>query len=78
MHGRSETVPTEQSTGPDPSPKSGRPVAVVTGASRGLGFLIARELADRGHDLVICARSGSGLGPAVDDLERRAGRCDRG
>ena len=29
-----------------------RPVAIVTGASRGLGFLLARELADRGHDLV--------------------------
>ena len=34
-----------------------RPVAVVTGASRGLGFLLARELADHGHDLVVNARS---------------------
>ncbi|MGH3611846.1 MAG: SDR family NAD(P)-dependent oxidoreductase [Pseudonocardia sp.] len=66
-----ETAPTERSTGPDPSPKNRRPVAIVTGASRGLGYLIARELADRGHDLVICARSGSGLRPAADDLERR-------
>ena len=42
-----------------------RPVAVVTGASRGLGFLLARELADRGHDLVVNARSESGLAVAA-------------
>jgi NAD(P)-dependent dehydrogenase (short-subunit alcohol dehydrogenase family) len=48
----------------------GRPVALVTGASRGLGFLIAQELAGRGHDLVICARSESGLGPARDELSQ--------
>jgi len=48
-----------------------RPVALVTGASRGLGFLIARELADRGHDLVICARSADGLGPAAEELRGR-------
>jgi NAD(P)-dependent dehydrogenase (short-subunit alcohol dehydrogenase family) len=45
-----------------------RPVALVTGASRGLGFLIARELADRGHDLVVCARSADGLETAAEDL----------
>jgi short-subunit dehydrogenase len=45
-----------------------RPVAVVTGASRGLGFLIARELARLGHDLVICARSADGLVAAEEDL----------
>ncbi|GAB2697037.1 SDR family NAD(P)-dependent oxidoreductase [Thalassiella azotivora] len=32
------------------------PVAVVAGASRGLGLLIARELADRGYRLAICSR----------------------
>ena len=48
-----------------------RPVAVVTGASRGLGFLIARELADRGHDLVVNARSADGLAVAAADLRRR-------
>jgi NAD(P)-dependent dehydrogenase (short-subunit alcohol dehydrogenase family) len=45
-----------------------RPVALVTGASRGLGFLIARELGRRGHDLAICARSGDGLRAAAEDL----------
>lgn len=45
-----------------------RPVALVTGASRGLGFLLARELADRGHDLVISARNEQGLDVAAADL----------
>ena len=43
-------------------------MAVVTGASRGLGFLIARELAGRGYDLLICARSADGLRAAEADL----------
>ncbi|MCO1660958.1 SDR family NAD(P)-dependent oxidoreductase [Pseudonocardia humida] len=50
---------------------SDRPVALVTGASRGLGFLIAREFADRGHDLVVCARSAEGLRPAAEELRGR-------
>ncbi len=49
-----------------------RPVAVVTGASRGLGFLLAREFARRGYDLVIAARSQDGLVAARDDLARYA------
>jgi short-subunit dehydrogenase len=50
-----------------------RPVAVVTGASRGLGFLLARELADRGHDLVINARSEAALAVAAAALPRPGG-----
>jgi short-subunit dehydrogenase len=50
---------------------SDRPVGVVTGASRGLGFLLARELADRGHDVVINARSASGLDAAAGELQQR-------
>ena len=48
-----------------------RPVAVVTGASRGLGFLLARELADRGHDLVVDSRSEPGLATAATALQER-------
>jgi short-subunit dehydrogenase len=47
-------------------------VAVVTGASRGLGLLLARELADQGCPLVICARDAAELERAADEL-RAAG-----
>lgn len=39
------------------------PLALVAGASRGLGLLVARALGRRGHRLVICARS-------ADELDR--------
>ena len=48
----------------------GRPVAVVAGASRGLGFLLARELAWQGFDLVVCARSAEGIVEAAEALRR--------
>lgn len=51
-----------------------RPVALVTGASRGLGFLLARELGRRGHDLLVCARSPAGLAAARPDLEATGAR----
>jgi NAD(P)-dependent dehydrogenase (short-subunit alcohol dehydrogenase family) len=48
--------------------------ALVTGASRGLGLLLARELAREGFDLVICARSADGLDAAREELERTGAR----
>ena len=47
-------------------------VAVVTGASRGLGLLLARELAGQGCPLIICARDAAELERAADEL-RAAG-----
>jgi len=57
--------------GREQSSMGDRPVAIVTGASRGLGFLLARELADRGHDLVVNARSEPGLAVAAAALQER-------
>ena len=47
----------------------GHRVAIVTGASRGLGLALARALAARGWRLVIDARGGDGLARARRELE---------
>ena len=41
-----------------------RKLALVAGASRGLGLLLARELGDRGYRVVICARDARELAEA--------------
>jgi NAD(P)-dependent dehydrogenase (short-subunit alcohol dehydrogenase family) len=56
-------------------------VAVVTGASRGLGLLLARELARQGCSLIICARDPAELGRAAvrlreDGADVAAVACD--
>jgi len=47
---------------------SPQPVAVVTGASQGLGLALARELARRGWRLVLDARDSDRLGRAAGEL----------
>src|SRR5947209_20428572 len=43
-------------------------LAVVTGASSGIGYWLAKELAGRGYDLVICS-AGERLNSATQDLQ---------
>jgi NAD(P)-dependent dehydrogenase (short-subunit alcohol dehydrogenase family) len=47
-------------------------VALVTGGSRGLGYLIARRLLNEGCDVVICGRDEETLDRAVMRLERES------
>jgi NAD(P)-dependent dehydrogenase (short-subunit alcohol dehydrogenase family) len=49
-------------------------VAIVTGATRGLGAVIARVLATAGHDLVIGARDERALDDVADGFRRLGGR----
>lgn len=56
-------------------------VALITGASRGLGLALARELADEGCRLVICGRDEATLQRSTEELQRRgaevlAVQCD--
>ncbi|MGH9269348.1 MAG: SDR family NAD(P)-dependent oxidoreductase, partial [Acidimicrobiales bacterium] len=49
------------------------PVAIITGASRGLGLALARALARRGWALVIDARGAGDLDVARDHLAGAGG-----
>lgn len=50
-----------------------RPLALVTGASSGLGLTFARQLAARGHNLILVARDGARLEAIAADLADNAG-----
>jgi NAD(P)-dependent dehydrogenase (short-subunit alcohol dehydrogenase family) len=49
--------------------------AIVTGASRGIGKAIALRLAAEGADTVLCARDGSLLKDAVNEIESAGGNA---
>ena len=45
----------------------GQMLAVVTGASSGIGYELAKELGRRGYDLIV-ASAGDRLAPAAEEL----------
>jgi 3-oxoacyl-[acyl-carrier protein] reductase len=50
--------------------------ALVTGASRGIGFSTARALAEAGMELYLCSRPSGALEDAAETIRRAGGRAE--
>jgi 3-oxoacyl-[acyl-carrier protein] reductase len=48
--------------------------AIVAAASTGLGFAVAKELAQEGADVAICARTAASLAQAAAKIKQATGR----
>ena len=53
-------------------------VAVVTGASRGIGYRIAERLLEDGAKVMICSRQPRHVESALEALRKKAGKCVEG
>jgi gluconate 5-dehydrogenase len=51
-------------------------IALVTGASRGLGFAMASALASAGATVILCARSSDSLQAAAESIRKLGGKVD--
>lgn len=47
-----------------------KPIALITGGAKGLGYNLAKVLAEHGHDLVLVGRDENALRQAAEDLQR--------
>jgi hypothetical protein len=56
---------------------SARPVALITGASAGIGVALAREFAGHGHALALVARRGDRLEALANEIALRHADCPR-
>ncbi len=54
-----------------PSTSPTAPIALITGATAGIGLEFAQQLAGRGHSLVLVARDGTRLESVAADLRQR-------